>query len=107
MKAITNSIPHFLLVYIHIGNILCKLRKQKRYKNYRLYKRDFKVTCKGICIRHKALGRYNSEHKRCQQCEIFIKWYGLRCPCCGSLIISLPICLEHLFQVHMSLFQIR
>jgi hypothetical protein len=31
------------------------------------------MTCKGICIRHKASGRYFYGHKRCQQCEIFIK----------------------------------
>jgi len=46
------------------------------------------LTCKGICIRHKALkpmgvGRYVVGHKRCQVCEIFIKWEGFFCPCCG------------------------
>jgi hypothetical protein len=35
------------------------------------------MICKGICIHHKTLGRYNSERKRCQQCEIFIKWSGI------------------------------
>ena len=35
------------------------------------------MTCKGICIRHKAQkpvgsGRYVSGQKRCQICEIFI-----------------------------------
>jgi hypothetical protein len=40
------------------------------------------MTCKGICIHHKASGRYVDGHKRCQQCNIFIKWEGLRCPCC-------------------------
>jgi DNA-directed RNA polymerase subunit RPC12/RpoP len=46
------------------------------------------MTCKGICLRHKAqkpigLGRYALGQKRCQICEIFIKWDGLWCPCCG------------------------
>jgi hypothetical protein len=46
------------------------------------------MTCKGICIRHKAqkpvgFGRYANGQKRCQICEIFIKWDGLWCPCCG------------------------
>ena len=46
------------------------------------------MTCKGICIRHKAhkpvgSGRYATGQKRCQICEIFIKWDGLSCPCCG------------------------
>jgi rRNA maturation endonuclease Nob1 len=42
------------------------------------------MTCKGICIRHKASGRYAAGHKRCQVCELFIQWEGLFCPCCGS-----------------------
>jgi hypothetical protein len=44
------------------------------------------MTCKGICIRHKAhkqkgAGRYVTGQKRCQVCELFIKWDGLWCPC--------------------------
>ncbi len=47
------------------------------------------MVCKGICIRHKAqkprdyVGRYANGQKRCQICEIFIKWDGIFCPCCG------------------------
>ena len=46
------------------------------------------MVCKGICIRHKAsgpisYGRYAIGQKRCQICEIFIKWDGIFCPCCG------------------------
>jgi hypothetical protein len=41
------------------------------------------MTCKGICIRHKASYRYANGNRRCQVCEIFIKWDGLSCPCCG------------------------
>lgn len=46
------------------------------------------MTCKGICLRLKAFkpahsGRYINGQKRCQGCEIFIKWDGLWCPCCG------------------------
>ena len=46
------------------------------------------MVCKGICIRHKAsgpisYGRYAAGQKRCQICEIFIKWDGIFCPCCG------------------------
>ena len=45
------------------------------------------MTCKGICVRYKAqkpvgTGRYASGQRRCQICEIFIKWEGLWCPCC-------------------------
>jgi hypothetical protein len=57
--------------------------------------RGFKMTCKGICIRHKAQkpvgsGRYASGQKRCQICEIFIKWEGLWCPCCGYRLRTKP-----------------
>lgn len=53
------------------------------------------MTCKGICIRHKALkpmgvGRYVVGHKRCQVCEIFIKWEGFFCPCCGYRLRTRP-----------------
>ena len=41
------------------------------------------MTCKGICIRHKASGRYANGQKRCQVCELFIKWNGVFCQCCG------------------------
>lgn len=53
------------------------------------------MTCKGICIRHKAqkpakLGRYAAGQKRCQVCEIFIKWEGIWCPCCGYRVRTRP-----------------
>ncbi len=53
------------------------------------------MTCKGICTRHKAqkpvgAGRYASGQKRCQICEIFIKWEGLWCPCCGYRLRTKP-----------------
>jgi hypothetical protein len=53
------------------------------------------MTCKGICIRHKAQkpvgsGRYASGQKRCQICEIFVKWDGLWCPCCGYRLRTKP-----------------
>ena len=53
------------------------------------------MTCKGICLRHRApkprlSGRYVSGQKRCQVCEIFIKWDGLFCPCCGYRLRTKP-----------------
>ena len=53
------------------------------------------MTCKGICIRHKAQkpvgsGRYSMGQKRCQICEIFIKWDGLWCQCCGYRLRTKP-----------------
>jgi hypothetical protein len=53
------------------------------------------MTCKDICIRHRAqkpagLARYASGQKRCQMCEIYIRWDGLWCPCCGSRLRTKP-----------------
>jgi hypothetical protein len=53
------------------------------------------MTCKGICIRHKAQkpvgsGRYATGQKRCQVCEVFIKWDLLWCPCCGYKLRTRP-----------------
>jgi len=54
-----------------------------------------KMTCKGICVRHKAMkpvgtGRYSTGQKRCQVCEIFLKWDGFWCPCCGYRLRTRP-----------------
>ena len=53
------------------------------------------MTCKGICLRHKAhkpvgSGSYAAGQRRCQICEIFIKWDGLWCPCCGYRLRTKP-----------------
>ncbi|PWU79766.1 MAG: hypothetical protein DLM72_15735 [Candidatus Nitrosopolaris wilkensis] len=53
------------------------------------------MTCKDICSRHKApkpvgSGRYSTGQKRCQVCEIFLKWDGLWCPCCGYRLRTKP-----------------
>ncbi len=53
------------------------------------------MNCKGICVRYKAqkpvgTGRYASGQRRCQICEIFIKWEGLWCPCCGYRLRTKP-----------------
>ena len=58
------------------------------------------MVCKGICIRHKAhkpygSGRYATGQKRCQICEIFIKWVGLWCPCCGYRLRIRPRLFKH------------
>ena len=53
------------------------------------------MVCKGICIRHKALkpvgsGRYANGQKRCHICELFIRWDGPWCPCCGYKLRTRP-----------------
>ena len=52
--------------------------------------------CHGACQRYKASvntregGRYEQGQKRCHQCEIYIEWEGLWCPCCGYLLRTKP-----------------
>jgi hypothetical protein len=55
------------------------------------------LTCKGICVLHKGLKpsdgsgrRYSAGQKRCAKCELFIKWDGLWCPCCGCRLRANP-----------------
>jgi len=49
------------------------------------------MPCKNICWRYRATkerrGSYYSEgNKRCQICDVFIKWNGIKCPCCRSVL---------------------
>jgi len=53
------------------------------------------MTCNEICQRYKAIGkvtggRYKNGQKRCHVCDIFIKFDGIRCPCCGYQLRSNP-----------------
>jgi len=53
------------------------------------------MTCNEICKKYKAQnngleGRYEQGQKRCTNCEIYIKWEGLWCPCCGYLLRTKP-----------------
>ena len=54
------------------------------------------MSCKGICIKHKAskpvamLGRYTIGQKRCRICDIFVKWEGVWCLCCGHKLRTRP-----------------
>ncbi|MFL6363819.1 MAG: hypothetical protein ACJ719_01250 [Nitrososphaeraceae archaeon] len=34
--------------------------------------------------------RYAAGSKRCHQCNLFIKWDGLLCPCCGCRLRTGP-----------------
>jgi len=53
------------------------------------------MVCRNICIRFKATKDRRSSYyvqgcKRCQTCEIFIKWRGTRCPCCQRPLRTKP-----------------
>lgn len=41
------------------------------------------MSCKQICLKYKSKGRYINGSRRCQTCDIFIKYIGVWCPCCG------------------------
>ena len=45
------------------------------------------ASCRGLCdrIQSKSFGnnhKYENGYKRCSFCNIFMKFNGLRCPCC-------------------------
>jgi len=52
------------------------------------------MACKGIClsldVAKQSHGRYAKGWKRCSRCDIYIKWEGLRCPCCSSKLRTMP-----------------
>ena len=46
--------------------------------------------CRLICIQHKASRSYANGQKRCRECNLFIKWDGAFCPCCGQRLRNRP-----------------
>ena len=54
------------------------------------------MVCQGICNTYKITkgtrenSWYKKGAKRCTTCNIFIKWDGLWCPCCGYMLRNRP-----------------
>ena len=53
------------------------------------------MTCKGVCQHHKPdwvsrTLRYANGQKRCISCEVYLKWDGKYCPCCGMCLRTRP-----------------
>jgi hypothetical protein len=49
------------------------------------------MSCKNICIEYKAKKSYHATYyengvRRCTECEVFIRWNKIRCPCCGTCL---------------------
>jgi hypothetical protein len=44
---------------------------------------------------YKTSGRYATGQKRCQICELFIKWDESWCPCCGYRLRNGPRLFKH------------
>jgi hypothetical protein len=40
------------------------------------------------------IDRYATGNKRCQICDLFIKWDGFYCPCCGRKLRIGPRCFK-------------
>ena len=88
----THLSAYILWRYCHFALLL------SRY----FYSPWLKLACKGICKRHKALkpsvayggGRYSAGQKRCAVCELFMKWDGWWCPCCGCRLGAKPRTVE-------------
>jgi len=58
------------------------------------------IGCNGVCIQYKiptvvGVSKYANGGKRCNHCEIFIKWNGSRCPCCNTVLQIRPSDREH------------
>lgn len=59
------------------------------------------MVCKDICIHYRAqkpidrLSRYLDGQKRCQVCQIYLKWDGLCCPCCSTKLRTNPRVRKH------------
>ena len=55
-----------------------------------------RLYCKDICHQYKAYkssyegSYYVKGYKRCIECETFLQWDGLRCPCCGRILRTKP-----------------
>ena len=55
------------------------------------------MSCNKICSNYvvkkpgdKKIGRYELGQKRCSVCEVFIKFDGKNCPCCGTNLRQKP-----------------
>ncbi|TVP39704.1 hypothetical protein NARC_130043 [Candidatus Nitrosocosmicus arcticus] len=52
--------------------------------------------CKDVCHLYKAYkdeyskGYYSEGYKRCIECNLFLDWDGMRCPCCDHVLRIKP-----------------
>lgn len=91
---IQSSIP---VIIVSIIQKLCFFVsfKEIQKNNNRIVSKN-SMSCIGICKKYIAKkespssGRYESGHKRCSTCEIFVKWDGSNCPCCGMILRTKP-----------------
>src|SRR5215472_2640294 len=72
------------------------LSSRKKNRKAQRIKQGLKKFCKDICALYKARKTkdtayyYNQGFKRCVECEIFLEWVGMRCPCCDRILRIKP-----------------
>jgi hypothetical protein len=65
------------------------------------------MPCKNICRIYRATKErrgsyYSNGNKRCQICDVFIKWKGIKCPCCGGTLRTKPRNTAKLERINMN-----
>lgn len=53
------------------------------------------LNCKGLCkTKYKeSMGEFSLKYngqKRCGICDVYLKWSGIKCPCCKSVLHVRP-----------------
>lgn len=53
------------------------------------------VRCKSLCGNYASaitpgLSRYADGQSRCITCDVYVKWEGIFCPCCGGRLRKKP-----------------
>ena len=55
------------------------------------------MSCNQICSQYavkklaaKYGGLYEAGHKRCSECEVYLIWDEVHCPCCGCVLRAKP-----------------
>ncbi len=52
--------------------------------------------CRSVCEKYKAyktgetLSYYSQGYKLCKECELYLDWIGVRCPCCNTVLRTKP-----------------
>jgi len=84
----------------NVPNVICLLQPSasavRQSNTLRpTYIGDF-VACSGICLKYKSsrshscVTKYHNGRKRCNTCDVYLKWDGVRCPCCSRILRTRP-----------------
>ncbi len=62
------------------------------------------MACKDKCESYRAnkpfgKGRYEDGQSRCSMCDIFMRYAGIWCPCCGTRLRKTPRSLKYKEQL--------